>query len=123
MLAEGINRDNFVVSDTNAHAAWIVSEGENAGQIQMMDFDSQKVRMIAPGQDQELRTLGFMNEDLIYGILHSGDILTDENGHSTEGLTSFRIEDFEGNLKKEYHQEGMYIVNPSVGPAPTARES
>ena len=42
-------------------------------------------------------------------------ILTDENGHSTEGLTSFRIEDFEGNLKKEYHQEGMYIVNPSVG--------
>ena len=115
VLAEGINRDNFVVSDTNAHAAWIVSEGENAGQIQMMDFDSQKVRMIAPGQDQELRTLGFMNEDLIYGILHSGDILTDENGHSTEGLTSFRIEDFEGNLKKEYHQEGMYIVNPSVG--------
>ena len=31
VLAEGINRDNFVVSDTNAHAAWIVSEGENAG--------------------------------------------------------------------------------------------
>ena len=71
--------------------------------------------MIAPGQDQELRTLGFMNEDLIYGLLQSGDILTDENGHSTEGLTSFRIEDFEGNLKKEYHQEGMYIVNPFCG--------
>ena len=104
VLAEGINRDNFVVSDTNAHAAWIVSEGENAGQIQMMDFDSQKVRMIAPGQDQELRTLGFMNEDLIYGLLQSGDILTDENGHSTEGLTSFRIEDFEGNLTSSDRQ-------------------
>ena len=51
----------------------------------MMDFDSQNVRLIAPGQDQELRTLGFMNEDLIYGLLQSGDILTDENGHSTEG--------------------------------------
>ena len=59
------------------------------GQIQMMDFDSQKVRMIAPGQDQELRTLGFMNEDLIYRLLQSGDILTDENGHSTEGADLF----------------------------------
>ena len=41
--------------------------------------------MIAPGQDQELRTLGFMNEDLIYGILHSGDILTDENVTAQKG--------------------------------------
>lgn len=115
ILAEGINSDNFVVSDTNAHGAWIVSEGEHTGQIEMMDFDSQKSRMIAPEQGQELRTLGFMNEDLIYGILVSGDILTDGNGHSTEGLTSFRIEDFEGNLKKEYHQDGLYIVHAAVG--------
>ena len=45
ILAEGINSDNFVVSDTNAHAAWIVSQGENAGQIELMDFDSQEIRM------------------------------------------------------------------------------
>ena len=115
VLAEGINSDNFVVSDTNAHAAWIISEGENAGQIKMMDFDSQESRLIAPGEGQELRTLGFMNEDLIYGILSAGDILTDGNGHSTEGLTSFKIEDFKGNLKKEYRQEGFYIVNVTVG--------
>lgn len=115
ILAEGINSDNFVVSDTNAHAAWIVSQGENAGQIELMDFDSQEIRMIAPAEAQELRTLGFMNEDLIYGILQNGDIITDENGHSTEGLTSFRIEDFKGNLKKEYHQDGLYIINVTIG--------
>lgn len=115
VLAKGINSDNFVVSDTNAHGAWIVSEGENAGQIEMMDFDSQKSRMITAQEGQELRTLGFMNEDLIYGILSEGDILTDENGHSTEGLTSFKIEDFDGNVKKEYHQEGLYIINVTVG--------
>ena len=115
ILAEGINSDNFVVSDTNAHAAWIVSQGENEGQIELMDFDSQKTRMIAPAESQELRTLGFMNEDLIYGILQNGDIITDENGHSREGLTSFRIEDFKGNLKKEYHQDGLYIIDVTVG--------
>lgn len=115
ILARGINSDNFVVSDTNAHAAWIVSEGENSGQVVMMEFDSQKKRYIAPGDGQQLRTLGFMNEDLIYGIFYEGDSLSDKNGYVTEGLASFKIEDFEGNLKKEYYQEGLYIINVTVG--------
>lgn len=115
ILARGINSDNFVVSDTNAHAAWIVSEGENSGQVVMMEFDSQKKRYIAPGDGQQLRTLGFMNEDLIYGFFYEGDSLSDKNGYVTEGLASFKIEDFEGNLKKEYYQEGLYIINVTVG--------
>lgn len=115
ILAEGISKDDFAVSKTNAHAAWRITEGENAGQIQFMDFDSLKSRTIAPGESQELRVLGFMNEDLIYGTLNSQDIFTDANGHVTEGLSSLRIEDFGGNLKKEYHQDGQYMIDVTIG--------
>lgn len=115
ILAENIDADEFAVSETGAHGAWRVTDGEDAGQICMFDFDSLKSRMIVPEEGQELRTLGFMNEDLIYGILYSRDILTDANGHVTEGLTSFRIEDFRGDLKKEYSREGQYIINVTVG--------
>ena len=115
ILAENIDADEFTVSETGAHGAWRVTDGEDAGQICMFDFDSLKSRMIVPEEGQELRTLGFMNEDLIYGILYSRDILTDANGHVTEGLTSFRIEDFRGDLKKEYSREGQYIINVTVG--------
>ena len=48
--------------------------------------------------------LGFMNEDVIYGIVLDGDSLTDENGHTTDGITLIRIEGFDGTVKKEYHQ-------------------
>lgn len=115
ILAEGISKDDFAVSKTNAHAAWRITEGENTGQIQFMDFDSLKSRTIAPGESQELRVLGFMNEDLIYGTLNSQDIFTDANGHVTEGLSSLRIEDFGGNLKKEYHQDGQYMIDVTIG--------
>lgn len=114
ILAEGISNSDFSVSDTNAHAAWRIAEGENAGQIQFIDFDSLESRMIQPGDSQELRVLGFMNEDLIYGILGSQDILTDANGHVTEGISSLRIEGFDGSLKKEYHQDGQYIINVTI---------
>ena len=56
-----------------------------------------------------------MNEDLIYGIISDCDILTDENGHETEGISTFRIENFKGKVKKEYHQDGLYITNVTVG--------
>lgn len=56
-----------------------------------------------------------MNEDLIYGILNKSDILTDEDGHKSEGIRVLRIEDFEGNVKKEYQKEGLYITDISVG--------
>ena len=115
VLEEGIDGDDFVVSRTNAHAAWLTAEGENAGKIKLIDFDTLATRFIAPEDGQQLRTLGFMNEDLIYGILLEGDRITDENGHEIEGIHTLRIENFQGEMKKEYHQEGLYITDISVG--------
>ena len=115
ILEEGIKQNCFVVSDTKAYAAWLITSGDDEGKIREIEFDSLKTRDIAPESGQKLRALGFMNEDFIYGIVADGDILTDENGHEKEGISTFRIESFEGKLKKEYHQDGLYITNVTVG--------
>lgn len=115
VLEKGIKNANFVSSDNNDHAAWLVSEGDEKGRIKEIDFDTCETRLITPEKGQRLRTVGFMNEDLIYGILNKSDILTDEDGHKSEGIRVLRIEDFEGNVKKEYQKEGLYITDISVG--------
>ena len=115
VLAENIDSNQFAVSETNAHAAWRIVDGEQTGQIEYIDFDSLKTRNDTPDASQQLRVLGFMNEDLIYGNVLDGDSLTDENGHTVDGITSIKIEDFDGNIKKEYHQDGYYITDVTVG--------
>ena len=115
ILEKGIKNANFVSSDNNDHAAWLVSEGDEKGNIKEIDFDTCKIRLIAPQKGQRLRTVGFMNEDLIYGMLNKEDILTDEEGHKSVGIRILRIEDFEGNVKKEYRKDGLYITDISVG--------
>ena len=115
ILDEGILNENFVVSDTNAHAAWLVQEGNDAGCIKEIDFDTLETRRITPENGQQLRTFGFMNEDLIYGVLNDADILTDDNGRVREGVTTMYIEGFDGTVKKEYHQDGLYITDISIG--------
>lgn len=115
ILDEGIQTGNFVVSDTNAHAAWVVKDGEHKGQIKEIAFDTLETRFLTPGQGEKLKTLGFMNEDLVYGVAKEADILTDKNGHATEGMYVLRIEGPDGTVKKEYRPDGLYITNVSIG--------
>lgn len=114
VLEEGIDGDDFRISETNAHAAWLIHEGDYAGRIKAVDFDTGDTRYLEPANGQQLRVLGFLNEDIIYGVILDGDILTDENDHTIEGIHTLRIEDFEGNLKKEYHRDGLYITDVTV---------
>ena len=115
VLEEGIKKDDFAVSDTGAHAAWIIQEGESAGNIKEIDFETLETRSLAPSSGQSLVLNGFMNEDLVYGIVVDGDVIADDNGHETTGIHTVRIEGFDGTLKKEYHQDGLYVTDITMG--------
>lgn len=115
VLADHIDSDDFGVSATNAHAAWKSESGDYAGQIEFIDFDTMERRRIAPEASQKLDLLGFMNEDLVYGIVLDGDTLPNATGYMIDGITTFRIEGFDGTVKKEYHQDGLYVAGVTVG--------
>lgn len=115
ILAENIEADQFAVSVTNAHAAWVVTEGSEAGMLKFIDFDTLETRTETPADGQSFVVLGFMNEDLVKGYVLDGDSLTDENGHTVDGITTLQIEGFDGTVKKEYHQDGYYITDVTVG--------
>ncbi|MDO5134806.1 MAG: hypothetical protein Q4D55_02030 [Eubacteriales bacterium] len=115
VLEENIRKEEFAVSDTNAHAAWKVREGEDAGKVRFIQFDTLKTRVMEGTQGQSIVPLGFMNEDLVYGVVMEGGEVTDENGHVTQGIHTLRIEGFDGELKKEYHQDKLYITEVTIG--------
>ena len=115
VLEEGIKSDEFSVSDTNAHAAWVIQDGESAGNIKEIDFETLETRTLAASSGQSLSLVGFMNEDLVYGIVVDGDTVTDDNGLQTTGIHTIRIEGFDGSVKKEYHQDGLYITGITMG--------
>ena len=114
VLEEEIDSEKFVVSDTSAHAAWSIETGNLAGSIRVIDFDMGVTKNLVPDEGCQYRVMGYMNEDLLYGLVRESDILTDTNGRVSEGIESFRIEDFEGNVKKDYSQPGLYVMNPVI---------
>ena len=117
ILEEEILSSEFAVSRTQAHAAWRVQEGNYTGQIRLMNLDTLRRRHIKAKEGRQLRLIGFMNEDVIYGILRDQDILINEDGHAKEGLRQLRFENFDGKLLKKYTAgKDLYITGYELGP-------
>lgn len=112
VIQENINTDCFATSETNGRAAWM-DEMDPYGSkgITEIDFDTTKKRTIAAGKGQYVRALGFMNEDLIYGITREENVVTEPGGKKIFAMDQIKIEDMNGNVKKEYSRDGMYITD------------
>ncbi|MBR2258340.1 MAG: hypothetical protein IJ899_13595 [Blautia sp.] len=115
VIEEGIDTEQFAVSASRAYAAWSVLEGSQAGAIKVISFDTMETTIRIPDEERQLRLIGFMNEDVVYGVMREKDILSDGDGHIKEGIRMLRFEDFEGNILKKYSPDkDFYITDVSL---------
>jgi hypothetical protein len=85
IVKENLIKDRYVVSKvTGKPIAWMDQEDENAGtQITVMSLEQGETYTIQAQSGQKIKALGFMNEDLVYGIANDSDIVTDNAGNTT----------------------------------------
>lgn len=109
-VREKIAEACFAVSKAQNQAAWAEEMSENASKnITVMNFDTGERRSIHAAEGQNIRVIGFINEDFVYGSAAEGQIFTDDNQKTSLLLNSILIQDMQGNLKKEYSQNGVVI--------------
>lgn len=112
VIRENINTDCFAASGTNSRAAWMEEmETDSSTQITEIDLDTAETRTIDAGDGQYVKVLGFMNEDLVYGITREENVVTDSGGKKIFAMDQIKIEDMNGTVKKEYSRDGMYLTD------------
>jgi hypothetical protein len=113
VLAEGIRSEWLKVSDSGSQAAWI---DENAKTIRLLDAKTGTVRKIEAGDGEQLKALGFMEEDFIYGAAREEDIRTDAAGQQTFPMQRIVIRDNEGQEVREfdYLSKGKYVTGVTI---------
>ncbi len=78
--------------------------------IQMFRLDSMTPYTIPAGSGEVVVPLGFIDNDMIYGCARVSDITTDYTGRTIIPMYSVRIQDRNGNVLKDYRQEGVYVL-------------
>ena len=77
--------------------------------IQNLGSDARKT--ITAPESQVIRPLGFMEEDIIYGLAYEGDVAEESSGRIFFPMYKICICNSSGVLLKEYSQDGVYVTD------------
>ncbi len=107
--------DSMQVSANNKMVVWQAGGGlYETEELILMNLGSRDKISIRAGADDYIMPLGFMGEDLVYGLAHKEDLLTDSAGRTTFPMYAVYIQDAQGKLLKTYRQEDIYISGCSM---------
>lgn len=110
-LAEG----SYKVSKSNKMVVW--QDSENAYESQelvLMNLNTGERKIIKAGAGEVLAPIGFMGEDLIYGIARKDDIMKDYTGNTIFPMYCIKIENEAEGVLKVYEQDNVYITAGQV---------
>lgn len=112
IVQENMVDNCYSVSRSQRMVAWMNEMQEyNSTSITVMDLEAGETYTIQAGAGQKLRLLGFINDDVIYGLANEDEIVYDNVGNVTFAMCNVRIERFGGEVIKDYHQDGIWVSN------------
>lgn len=115
VIAENLTDQTFKASDNNVMIAW--QKGNDAfdsEKLLWMNLNTKESNDVNAGEGARIRPLGFLDEDLIYGLAYETDIYTDETGNRVFPMYTIRIRNNEGSILKNYEQENLYVISCTI---------
>lgn len=114
-IAGNLQQGSFQVSNTNRMLVWQNSaDAYDCTKLILMDLNTGETQEIEASGDGRILPLGFIEEDLIYGVAQYGDIRMDFSGSVTFPMNVVYIQDERGNILKTYSRVDIYVTDVSV---------
>ena len=115
LLAGDVNDGAVQVSKSGKMAVWQKSQDlYNCRELLLMDLSTRRQIELQTQNGDYILPLGFMGEDLIYGLTRSTDVSKDSTGRTFFPMYVVYIQNVEGEILKEYRQEDVYITGCSI---------
>ena len=107
--------DSLQVSENHEIIVWQEGDDINhSNQLNVRNLNTGEQTVIRAQDGEAIRPLGFMGEDIIYGVARESDIRTENSGQLFYPMYKVCISNSSGNNLKEYGQDGIYIVDCAI---------
>lgn len=114
-VAENLRSDCYVSSSSGRYLAWLQqNEPYNSNKITVLDFDTMTTKEISCGDSERIRPLGYMGEDLVYGVADAADISTEHEGNEIFPMKAVYIANGNGETVKNYQASGYYVTGITI---------
>lgn len=114
-----LTQDNTAqMSDNHRILMYLIGEGGtdiyHCRQLSVHNLNNETQNIISVGEGEAIRPLGFMGEDIIYGVARTEDIVEENSGRVFFPMYKVCISNSSGELLKEYEQSGIYVTGCTV---------
>ncbi len=107
--------DSLQVSENHEIIVWQEGDDINhSNQLNVRNLNTGEQTVIRAEDGEAIRPLGFLGEDIIYGVARESDIRTENSGQIFYPMYKVCISNSSGNNLKEYGQDGIYIVDCAI---------
>lgn len=115
IISDNIREDSFYVSGSEKSVVWQEGEkGKTDTELFWMDLMGGKVSTIAKNDFESLTPIGFMKEDLIYGISREEDRIVYPLGDIAVPMRKLIIQSAYGVVLKEYEADNIYVTEGNI---------
>lgn len=114
-VVTGLKEGGYHVSESNKMLVW--QEGSDlyaATDLILMNLNTQMQTRINAGSGEYISVVGFMGEDLIYGLARKRDIRENSTGIITFPMYCLKIQSDDGNVLKTYQKDDIYVVASEI---------
>lgn len=105
-----ITRDeNLQVSENHKLLVWSEEDGSQSPTLNIRNLNTDTVNYVSVPEEETIRPLGFIDEDIIYGVARNADVVQENSGRTFFPMYKVCICNSRGELLKEYNQPGVYV--------------
>ena len=115
IMMEQTGDDALFVSESGKMIVWETSDNAyNCDELLLMDLETHSTAAIDSEEGDYVYPLGFIGEDLIYGMAHSADIIKDASGNIVFPMYAIYIRNTAGAILKTYNPADIYVVSGDI---------
>ncbi len=114
-IASGLHEENFYVSKSNQTVVWQENlQDFGSNKLNLMSLNTEEVIDIPAGKGEYCKAIGFMSEDVVYGLANKVDVRTDRMGSVVFPMKKLLIRSENGVILKEYANENIYVLSGEI---------
>ncbi len=115
IILENIAPGCMAVSASRSYVAWMNEMDEyGSTAVTQMNLETGEQTSVSAAGGEYIKVLGYINDDLIYGLARGEDIVTDASGSRTFAMYTVRIQDTAGEIVREYSEDGVWVSGAVV---------
>lgn len=115
IVISGLTEDTYTVSDSGRMISWLKeNKAFESKSLYWLNLNDGKKIEIKSGYNEYVATLGFMEEDLIYGLVKKEDVKVETSGNVLFPIYKLLIRNQDDKILKSYGKENCYVIDCSI---------